>query len=127
LFRKSSRTIQLLFLTYSIFHHCAIPVTSTVGYVEYARKKGNTIHRARLAGKSYSDLSGGIAMVKAPELANSTAEERRDFIKKKYPCIADCDLCGLCKVFRGRDAEHAFEDYILGKRSFIDVSADYKR
>ena len=62
-----------------------------------------------------------------PEIKNSTVEERREFIKKKYPCIADCDMCGLCKVFRGRDAEHAFEDYIAGERSFMDVSADYKR
>lgn len=66
-------------------------------------------------------------MANAPEIKNSTVEERREFIKKKYPCIADCDMCGLCKVFRGRDAEHAFEDYIAGKRSFMDVSADYKR
>ena len=66
-------------------------------------------------------------MAIAPEIKNSTVEERREFIQKKYPCIADCDMCGLCKVFRGRDAEHAFEDYIAGKRSFMDVSADYKR
>ena len=66
-------------------------------------------------------------MASAPEIKNSTVEERREFIKKKYPCIADCDMCGLCKVFRGRDAEHAFEDYIAGERSFMDVSADYKR
>ena len=66
-------------------------------------------------------------MAIAPEIKNSTVEERREFIKKKYPCIANCDMCGLCKVFRGRDAEHAFEDYIAGKRSFMDVSADYKR
>lgn len=72
-------------------------------------------------------ILGGITMVNAPEIAYSTAEERREFIRKKYPCIADCDMCGLCKVFRGRDAEHAFEDYISGKRSFVDVSADYKR
>ena len=66
-------------------------------------------------------------MANAPEIKNSTVEERREFIKKKYPCIADCAMCGLCRVFRGRDAEHAFEDYIAGKRSFMDVSADYKR
>ena len=66
-------------------------------------------------------------MAIAPEIKNSTVEERREFIKKKYPCIADCDMCGLCKVFRGRDAEHAFEDYRAGERSFMDVSADYKR
>jgi hypothetical protein len=72
-------------------------------------------------------ILGGITVVNAPEITYSTAEERREFIRKKYPCIADCDMCGLCKVFRGRDAEHAFEDYITGKRSFMDVSADYKR
>ena len=66
-------------------------------------------------------------MLIAPDIANSTAEERREFITAKYPCIADCDMCGLCKVFRGNNAEHAYADYIDGKRSFMDVSADFKR
>ena len=66
-------------------------------------------------------------MLIAPDIANSTAEERRELIKAKYPCIADCDMCGLCKVFRGNNAEHAYADYIDGKRSFMDVSADFKR
>lgn len=66
-------------------------------------------------------------MLLAPDIANSTVEERREFIKAKYPCIADCDMCGLCKVFRGNNAEHAYADYIDGKRSFMDVSADFKR
>ena len=48
------------------------------------------------------------------------------FIKNKYPCIADCDMCGLCKVFHGRDPENAFDDYIKGICSFADVSNDYK-
>ena len=66
-------------------------------------------------------------MISAPEIANSTVEERRAYIKEKYPCIADCDMCGLCKIFRGADAERAFDDYITGKRSFMEVSADYRR
>lgn len=66
-------------------------------------------------------------IIKAPDIENSTAEERRAFIKAKYPCIADCEMCGLCKVFRGNDAEHAYADYITGKRSYLDVSADYRR
>ncbi len=61
-----------------------------------------------------------------PEVADSTADERREYIKKRFPCIADCEMCGLCKVFRGKDAEHAYEDYIQGKRSFMEVSADYR-
>ena len=65
-------------------------------------------------------------MINAPEIADSTVEERKAFIKTKYPCIADCDMCGLCKVFHGKDAEHAYDDYIQGKRSFVSVSSDYR-
>jgi len=66
-------------------------------------------------------------MLTAPDIASSTAEERRAFIQARYPCKADCDMCGLCKVFRGMDAEHAFADYINGERSYMDVSADYRQ
>lgn len=63
----------------------------------------------------------------APEISESTTEERRNYIKDRYPCISDCDMCGLCKVFRGKDPENAYVDYINGKRSFMEVSADYRR
>lgn len=62
----------------------------------------------------------------APDISNSTVEERRLYIKGRFPCIADCDMCGLCKVFHGKDAETAYDDYIQGRRSFMDVSEDYK-
>ena len=48
----------------------------------------------------------------APGIDESTIEERREYIKNRYPCISDCDMC--------------YVDYINGKRSFMDVSADYK-
>ena len=66
-------------------------------------------------------------MNSAPEIKGSTEEERRVYIKNRFPCIADCDMCGLCKVFRGKDAETAYADYIKGIRTFMEVSADYKR
>ena len=62
----------------------------------------------------------------APEINHSTEEERRNYIKEKFPCIADCDMCGICTVFDGKDAELAYEAYIRGERSFEDVSADYR-
>jgi hypothetical protein len=65
-------------------------------------------------------------MTAAPDIMNSTAEERRIFIKNKFPCIADCDMCGICTVFHGKDAEVAYEAYIRGERSFEEVSADYR-
>ena len=62
-----------------------------------------------------------------PEISQSTNEERRAYIKERYPCIANCDMCGLCKVFHGKDAESAYADYIDGTRTFDEVSADYRR
>lgn len=62
-----------------------------------------------------------------PEVAASTEEERREYIKRRFPCIADCDMCGLCTVFRGKDAEQAYDAYIKGMRSLSEVSAGYKR
>jgi len=61
-----------------------------------------------------------------PDIARSTAEERRRFIREAYPCIADCESCGNCRMFRGRDPERAFADYIDGARAFRDVLADYR-
>ena len=65
-------------------------------------------------------------MTTAPDISNSTAEERRNYIKNRFPCIADCDMCGICTVFRGKDAEVAYEAYIRGERSFEEVTADYR-
>jgi hypothetical protein len=62
----------------------------------------------------------------APDILKSTAEQRRDYIKTKYPCISDCEICGLCKVFHGKDPENAYDDYIMGRRSFQKVSEDYR-
>ena len=65
-------------------------------------------------------------MTVAPDIRDSSEEERRDYVKNRFPCIADCDMCGLCAIFRGKDTEVAYADYIMGKRSFEDVSGDYK-
>lgn len=50
-----------------------------------------------------------------PEIIQSTIDERREYIKKRYPCISDCDMCRLCTVFRGKDPELAYRDYIEGE------------
>lgn len=61
-----------------------------------------------------------------PLIDSSTIEERRDYVKSRYPCIADCDMCGLCSAFHGKDPEIAYSDYINGNRSFDEVSKDYR-
>ena len=64
--------------------------------------------------------------MRPPEIEVSTEEERRQYIQKTFPCIADCDMCGFCTVFKGKDPEIAYEDYIRGKRSYMEVSGDYR-
>ena len=66
-------------------------------------------------------------MNSAPDIHTSTELERREYINSRFPCIADCDMCGLCKVFHGKDPELAYDDYIKGIRSFSEVSKDFKR
>lgn len=54
-------------------------------------------------------------------------EERRDFVRERYQCISNCDLCGLCALFHGRDAQTALTDYIDGKAELRDVVMRYRR
>ena len=64
--------------------------------------------------------------MRAPEIETSTEAERRQYIKNAFLCIADCEMCGICTVFRGKDPELAYADYISGKRSYLEVSQEYR-
>ncbi len=62
-----------------------------------------------------------------PQIASSTREERLAYVRERYQCIADCDNCGLCKLFRGGDAEHALAAYIEGKTELRQVLMEYRK
>ena len=64
--------------------------------------------------------------MRPPGIENSTKEEREKYVRDTFQCIADCDMCGLCAVFHGKQPEIAYADYIEGKREYLDVSADYR-
>ena len=61
--------------------------------------------------------------MRPPEIENSTEEERRQYIKNTFRCIAVCDMCGLCIIFHGKDPEVAYADYINGKREIAEINA----
>ena len=63
----------------------------------------------------------------APSIAQSTREERLAYVRRRYPCIADCDACGLCRLFHGEDAELALADYIEGLDELPQVMMRYRR
>ena len=58
----------------------------------------------------------------APDISQSTREERLHYVKQRFRCIANCETCGNCAILRGADAEDAYADYIEGRKSFVEVS-----
>ena len=63
----------------------------------------------------------------APSIEDSTRDERLAYVRQRYQCIANCDLCGLCKLFRGQDAEHALAAYIDGEAPLAQVLMGYRQ
>ncbi len=61
-----------------------------------------------------------------PTIDESTADERREYIRQKFPCLSDCDLCGTCAQFHGQEPRFAFADYIDGKAEFLEVAQRYR-
>ncbi len=64
--------------------------------------------------------------MRAPEVGKSSVDERITFVRQAYKCIGDCDACGICAIFRGKDPELALADYISGNREFFEVMSDYR-
>lgn len=61
-----------------------------------------------------------------PDISNSTREEREQYIKETFRCRSDCDNCGICKVYRGKEPLVVFADYIEGKKDFFEIQKDYR-
>ena len=61
-----------------------------------------------------------------PEIDKSTREERLEYIRTKFRCRAGCDNCGPCQIYHGRDLEVVYADYIDGKRTFLEISQEYR-
>lgn len=62
----------------------------------------------------------------APSIESSTREERLRYVQERFPCIADCDMCGFCAAYHGKDPQAAYKDYIEGAAEFLEVSLRYR-
>lgn len=61
-----------------------------------------------------------------PSIEQSTREERQAFVVDAWKCLHDCEMCGKCRILKGKDAETLYADYIEGRRSYIDVTLDIR-
>lgn len=62
-----------------------------------------------------------------PLIETSTQEERRAYVREKWECMHNCELCGKCHILRGRDAETLYTDYIEGRRSYMDITLEIRK
>ena len=62
----------------------------------------------------------------APSIESSTREERLDFVQDAWKCLHNCELCGKCRVLKGRNEEALYADYIAGKRQYIDITLEIR-
>ena len=58
----------------------------------------------------------------APDVEQSTRQERLRFVQEEWRCLNDCELCGKCRILRGRNAEIVYADYIEGRLSYREVT-----
>lgn len=61
-----------------------------------------------------------------PKIEQSTAEERRAYVLDAWKCLHDCEMCGKCRVLKGRDAETLYADYIEGKRTYMEITLEFR-
>lgn len=58
----------------------------------------------------------------APDISDSTKEERLEYVLDKWRCCNNCEVCGKCAILKGRDAEILYEDYIEGRCSYMEIT-----
>lgn len=62
----------------------------------------------------------------APKIEESTRAERLEYVQDRWRCMCNCELCGKCNMLRGRDAEIVYEDYIEGRRTYMDITLEIR-
>ncbi len=62
----------------------------------------------------------------APQIDNSTKEQREQFIIERFACKNDCDNCGNCALLHNQVAEKVYADYISGLRSFEEITMEIR-
>ena len=64
--------------------------------------------------------------MKAPAIDQSTREERVAYVLDAWKCLHDCEMCGKCRILKGKDAETLYADYIEGKRTYMDITLELR-
>ena len=61
-----------------------------------------------------------------PSIESSTREERLDYVLNEWKCLHNCDMCGKCRILKGRSETELYADYINGKRAYKDITLEIR-
>lgn len=64
--------------------------------------------------------------MRPPEIQHSTREERQRYITETFRCKNNCELCGICQVFGGKEPLIVYKEYIEGKEEFSEITRRYR-
>lgn len=64
--------------------------------------------------------------MRPPAIEHSTREERRQYIAETFRCRNNCELCGIYRVYNGKDPLIVYEPYIEGKEEFYEIAGRYR-
>jgi hypothetical protein len=95
-------------------------------FAPFAALTGHNDAIKKTAQTAYEKIEFKEEETMAPEIDKSTREERENYIKKTFWCRGDCDNCGICQIYGGTDPLIIFEDYINGKKTFLEISKKYR-
>ena len=61
-----------------------------------------------------------------PYIETSTSKERLDYVLNEWKCLHNCDMCGKCRILKGRSETELYADYINGKRAYKDITLEIR-
>ena len=61
-----------------------------------------------------------------PSIESATSKERWDYVLNEWKCLHNCDMCGKCRILKGRSETELYADYINGKRAYKDITLEIR-
>lgn len=57
-----------------------------------------------------------------PSIESSTKAERLKYVEHEWRCLSSCEMCGKCRILRGKLATTVYREYIEGRESYRDAT-----
>lgn len=61
-------------------------------------------------------------------IKDTTTDQRLKYIENMFHCHnGDCDNCGICMIFKGKEPIDVYSSYIEGEKEFEEITASLRK